>query len=91
MAWDFVEEVFFIVLGLIIILYRKFIVRQSSRWGSGIFGFNIFRLKLHKKEEDLSRYNAISNTILEFWFLIVGSLMIVFSLLVLFGIINLRQ
>lgn len=85
--WDLVDKVFFLVMGIMMILFRKLIVRQSLKWGSGIFGFNIFRLKQHKKEEDLSRYNII----IEFWFLIVGSIMIVFNLLLLFGIIQLRQ
>ena len=90
--WDFVDNVFFLVMGIMIILFRKLIVRQSLKWwGSGIFRFNIFRLKQHKKEEDLSRYYTISNTILEIWFLIVGSIMVIFNLLLLFGIIQLRQ
>ncbi|OGP54111.1 MAG: hypothetical protein A2Y65_12895 [Deltaproteobacteria bacterium RBG_13_52_11] len=89
--WDFVDKVFFLIVGISMILFRKLIVRQSLKWGSGIFGFNIFRLKLHKKEEDLSRYITISNTIIEFWFLIVGSILVVFNLLLLFDIIHLRQ
>jgi len=76
---------FCFLFGMSMILFHKFIIRKSLKWGSGIFGLNIFKFKISNKEMELGR------PILEIWFLIIGFIFVVFSLLQLFNVIHLRQ
>jgi hypothetical protein len=79
------------------VLFRKFLSRNDSKWGTRFFQLDLFRIKekTYKKAKErgypIQKAEEIGYRIREVWYLVIGSIFVVLSLLEFFGIICFGQ